>query len=102
MQLYRSNYEPLLFDTVAHSNAIILNYVPSKDCEQRYESFMALYDLLPEPQAEAITENFRTIFEWWEKRTTILWVERLILNQWQIKIIMYKMTETYVLHIPIV
>ena len=47
----------------AHSNAIILNYVPSKDCEQRYESFMALYDLLPEPEAEAITENFRTIHE---------------------------------------
>ena len=61
MQLYRSNYEPLLFDTVAHSNAIILNYVPSKDCEKRYDSFMALLDLLPEAQAKAITENIQTI-----------------------------------------
>ena len=63
MQLYRSNYEPLLFDTVAHSNAIILNYVPSKDCKQRYESFMELLDLLPEAQANAITEKLGTIRE---------------------------------------
>ena len=45
----------------AHSNAIILNYVPSKDCEKRYDSFMALLDLLPEAQAKAITENIQTI-----------------------------------------
>jgi hypothetical protein len=54
-----SNYEPLLFDTVC--SFLILNYVPSKDCEKRYESFMELLDLLPEPQAAAITENFRII-----------------------------------------
>jgi hypothetical protein len=47
----------------AHPNAIILNYVPSKDCEERYDSFMGLLDLLPEAQAQTITEKFGTIRE---------------------------------------
>ena len=64
----------------AHPNAIILNYVPSKDCEKRYDSFMALHNLLPEAQAKAITVKFQTFREPSCKQLLIRMVLSMILG----------------------